>query len=155
MITPEEIEFIQGLAPLFETPRAAKRLANVYRLMRVSVGADRLTRDEGYEPALLLLAIGIGFPGLAGELFDAIRSQPSTSWPDFVQRASGGRRRPPQAEEPPRPRVTGRRRRPQPRELRAVDRRRRRVLVPSVAGAPARDGQELAGELDSLRLPLA
>ena len=37
--SPEEIEFVKGLAPLFETPRSAKRLANVYRMTRVSVGA--------------------------------------------------------------------------------------------------------------------
>jgi hypothetical protein len=84
-ITPEELAFVQGLAPLFETPRATKRLANVYRLLRVSVGAERLTRDEAYEPVLLLLAIGIGFPGLAGEVFARIGRSRALTWTQFVR----------------------------------------------------------------------
>jgi hypothetical protein len=85
VISAEEIEFIKGLAPLFETPRAAKRLANVYRMTRVSVGADRLMDAESYEPVLMLLAIGIGFPGLAGATFAEIARAPQLSWPDFVE----------------------------------------------------------------------
>jgi hypothetical protein len=85
VITPEEREFMKGLAPMFETPRAAKRLANVYRLLRVSVGTERMLRAEAYEPVLLLLSIGIGFPGLAGEVFQAIVREPGMKWPDFVR----------------------------------------------------------------------
>jgi hypothetical protein len=84
VITPEELRFMVALSPLFETPRAAKRLVNVYRLLRVSVGADRLLDREGYEPALLLLAIGIGFPAQAGETFSELAAS-SAMWPEFVQ----------------------------------------------------------------------
>lgn len=93
LITSEEIAFIKGLAPLFATPRAVKRLANVYRMTRVSVGADRLMWAENYEPVLMLLAIGIGFPGLAGKTFAEIRRSPATSWPDFVEGLGSNERR--------------------------------------------------------------
>jgi Putative peptidoglycan binding domain/KAP family P-loop domain len=84
VITPEELAFMKRLAPIIETPRAAKRLANLYRLLRVSVGADELTQNEAYEPVLLLLAIGIGYPGLATDVFDAIARFPGTPWPVFL-----------------------------------------------------------------------
>jgi KAP-like P-loop domain-containing protein len=84
VITPEELAFMKRLAPIIETPRAAKRLANLYRLLRVSVGAEELTEDEAYEPVLLLLAIGIGYPGLASSVFDAIARFPGTPWPVFL-----------------------------------------------------------------------
>jgi peptidoglycan hydrolase-like protein with peptidoglycan-binding domain len=86
LISREEVEFVKGLAPMFETPRAAKRLANVYRLLRVSVGADRLMEAESFEPTLVLLSIGIGFPGLAGETFAAIwEAGDGRLWPEFVE----------------------------------------------------------------------
>ena len=71
---------MKHLAPLFETPRAAKRLANVYRLLRVSAGSDRLTERDGYEPVLVLLAIGIAFPGLAGDVFREISLEPKATF---------------------------------------------------------------------------
>ena len=84
VITPEERGFMKGLAPMFETPRATKRLANVYRLLRVSVGSERMLHAEAYEPVLVLLSIGIGFPGLAGDVFRAMAGSPSMPWPEFV-----------------------------------------------------------------------
>jgi peptidoglycan hydrolase-like protein with peptidoglycan-binding domain len=93
VITPQEIAFMKSLAPMFDTPRAAKRLVNLYRLLRVSIGADELTATEGYEPVLVLLAVGIGFPGLAGDVFAAIERSPELAWPDFVSRL---RPRPPE-----------------------------------------------------------
>jgi peptidoglycan hydrolase-like protein with peptidoglycan-binding domain len=85
VVTPAEREFVKRLAPMFETPRAAKRLANVYRLLRVSVGSRRLAEPEAYEAVLLLLALGIGFPGLAGDAFRAIARAPSGEvWGSFL-----------------------------------------------------------------------
>jgi acylphosphatase len=85
LVTPDELVFMKSLAPLYETPRAAKRLANVYRLIRVTVGADRLDRDQSYEPVLVLLSIAIAFPALACDVFRAIRRNPEVMWDDFVQ----------------------------------------------------------------------
>jgi peptidoglycan hydrolase-like protein with peptidoglycan-binding domain len=84
VISRAEVEFAKRLAPLFETPRAAKRLANVYRLLRVSVGADDVVNDESYEPVLLLLAIGIAWPSLATDVFSEIRRSQSMVWPAFL-----------------------------------------------------------------------
>jgi acylphosphatase len=85
LVTPAELEFMKSLAALYETPRAAKRLANVYRLIRVTVGADRLDRDQSYEPALVLLSIAIAFPALAGDVFRAIRRHRGVMWDAFVK----------------------------------------------------------------------
>jgi acylphosphatase len=85
LVAPAELEFMKSLAALYETPRAAKRLANVYRLIRVTVGADRLDRDQSYEPALILLSIAIAFPALAGDVFQAIRRNRALTWDDFVE----------------------------------------------------------------------
>jgi peptidoglycan hydrolase-like protein with peptidoglycan-binding domain len=84
VITRSELEFMKGLAPLYETPRAAKRLANVYRLLRVSVGADELKEAESYEPVLVLLSVAIAFPALAGDLLRALARTTASRWDDFV-----------------------------------------------------------------------
>jgi acylphosphatase len=84
LVTPAELEFMKSLAALYETPRAAKRLANVYRLIRVTVGADQLDRDQSYEPVLVLLSIAIAFPALAGDVFRAIRRNRAVMWDPFV-----------------------------------------------------------------------
>jgi hypothetical protein len=84
VVTREEVDFMKQLGPLFATPRAAKRLANVYRLLRVSAGAPRLTYSDGYEPVLMLLSIGIAYPGLAGEVFQAMRQSPSASFAELL-----------------------------------------------------------------------
>jgi peptidoglycan hydrolase-like protein with peptidoglycan-binding domain/cell division septum initiation protein DivIVA len=85
VVTREEVEFMKRLGPLFETPRAAKRLANVYRLVRVSAGADRLADSAGYEPVLLLLSIGIAYPGLAGDVFQAVGLSSKSSFREFLK----------------------------------------------------------------------
>jgi hypothetical protein len=84
LISRPELEFMKALAPLFQTPRAAKRLANVYRLARVSVGAERLSSPDGHEPVLLLLSIAIAFPALVGDLLRTIAPRPSMLWGQFV-----------------------------------------------------------------------
>lgn len=84
VVTRAEVEFMKRLGPLFDTPRAAKRLANVYRLLRVSAGADRLAEPDGYEPVLLLLSVSIAYPGLAGEVFQALRRSRGSSFADFL-----------------------------------------------------------------------
>jgi hypothetical protein len=80
VITRDELLFVKRLAPLFTTPRAAKRLVNVYRLLRVSAGAGTLERDNAYEYALVLLALTIAFPALAGDVFRAVHRSPGENW---------------------------------------------------------------------------
>jgi peptidoglycan hydrolase-like protein with peptidoglycan-binding domain len=73
LITAAEIACVRSLAPWFETPRAVKRLTNLYRLVRVFVGEERLLADESYRRILFLLAVAISFPSLAPHLFRAIQ----------------------------------------------------------------------------------
>jgi hypothetical protein len=68
-ITAAEIECIRTLAPWFDTPRAIKRLTNLYRLIRVSVGEDRVLQEEAFRKILLLLALAISYPAAASEVF--------------------------------------------------------------------------------------
>jgi hypothetical protein len=86
-LTRPELEFVQLLAPLLPTPRAAKRLVNTYRLIRATLGEKRLLSagpTGGYREALLLLAIMIGSPSLAPHLFKAIQEGKATSWTALV-----------------------------------------------------------------------
>lgn len=63
-MTGPEREFLSRLTPLLTTPRAIKKLANLYRLVRLSVPRDQLTPflDGDYQAAALLLAALAGDP---------------------------------------------------------------------------------------------
>jgi KAP family P-loop domain len=91
-ITATEIEFMSGLRSLVRTPRAAKRLTNLYRLVRAGLSEpeiDTLLGRSGLPPHFpclqLLLAIVVGFPSLAPRLLgDIAQADPGTWW-DFVE----------------------------------------------------------------------
>jgi hypothetical protein len=75
-IWPAELEFIRRLGALVPTPRAANRLANTYRLIRVKEDRNslaRFVRSEGkageYRVALVLVAVIVGFPDLVNDVF--------------------------------------------------------------------------------------
>ena len=74
VVTEAEMAGLRELAPWFETPRAVKRLTNVYRLIRVSVGEDRLLTDDAYRKVLVLLGLAIAYPATAGEVFARLGS---------------------------------------------------------------------------------
>lgn len=74
-VTERETEFAGRLYPFVQTPRAAKRLANLYRLIRASLPPEslKLLVDDGaHEIVLLLLAWLIGRPAQAVEIFDRV-----------------------------------------------------------------------------------
>jgi hypothetical protein len=109
-VTTEELEFMAGLARMVQTPRAAKRLLNTYRLIRA--GLDEADLHEfvhnggasgQYQVALILLAVLIGFPELAGTLFDELLISRAASWEDFLgeERAKFHERRGRRAPRPP------------------------------------------------------
>jgi hypothetical protein len=83
-IEPQESTFIPRLAELIPTPRGVKKLANTYRLLRISITDEQLPHflgnpDEGgpYQAAALLLAAIIGSPGHArGLLIDLATGKP-------------------------------------------------------------------------------
>ena len=69
VITDSELEFLHKLAPLVDTPRAAKRLLNTYQLARVSVeDVPYFLEHSVYEPLLVLLALVTSSPGLTASI---------------------------------------------------------------------------------------
>ena len=84
-----EREYLKRLFPLIPTPRATKRLVNVYRLLRaITTGEQRqaLLGDErrgGYRAVLLLLAMVTAFPAEATAIIRGLlEGQGSASPPD-------------------------------------------------------------------------
>jgi hypothetical protein len=82
-----ELSFLERVQPLIPTPRTAKRLINVYRLLRVSLDEaqrKRLIDSESgtgdFQSVLLLLAMLTGFPEQAGEIIERLLLRPSGTW---------------------------------------------------------------------------
>jgi hypothetical protein len=89
LIDKAELEFMKLLAPMITTPRAAKRFANVYRLLRASLppsGLLSFVETGEYQTVLLLLAVLVGFPGQAPALFEHIlNGNDQERWWDFIE----------------------------------------------------------------------
>jgi KAP family P-loop domain len=87
-----ERDMLRAVAPLIGTPRAAKRLVNVYRFIRARVPSAELRgfvgseNDPGmFRAVVLLLAVLIGAPDEAGKVFDVVRKQPPGSdWAELL-----------------------------------------------------------------------
>lgn len=82
---PPELNFLESMAPLVSSPRAAKRMVNLYRLVRARLSGAELNSflafdnpDAPYRAVLVLLAALVGHPGAAPALFRAIESVPGT-----------------------------------------------------------------------------
>ncbi|HET6547783.1 MAG TPA: P-loop NTPase fold protein, partial [Solirubrobacter sp.] len=56
VVTDAEREFVTQLWPLFKTPRALKRMTNLYRLIRFSLGEEDVLNDNAY--AIILYILG-------------------------------------------------------------------------------------------------
>jgi hypothetical protein len=86
-LEPEEAAFLVDLAPLVDTPRMAKRLVNVYRLLRASavgrVGLSDPTTGD-YRVALVLLALVVAHPQLAEEVLAELTESSMTTWSEVV-----------------------------------------------------------------------
>lgn len=86
ILQEQELEMLRSLAPLIQTPRIAKRLTNIYRLLRVTEGELRLLDRESYVPVLLLLGIVVGYPRQSSAFLTGLEeSDPSTAWTEFIQ----------------------------------------------------------------------
>ncbi|WIV54172.1 P-loop NTPase fold protein [Amycolatopsis nalaikhensis] len=93
-LTKPEVEFAQGLGALVNSPRAAKRLMNTYRLIRSTrhVGPrSRFLGGDGrpgeFQAVLTLLAAVAGYPMLANFLLPALQQAADVrSWAEFVRR---------------------------------------------------------------------
>lgn len=84
-MTRREIEFMTRLGPMLPTPRAAKKLANLYRLVRIGIADADLaaftgTRSGGpYQAVQILLAFLVGSPATAQRIFTVIMNESSES----------------------------------------------------------------------------
>ncbi|MGY6652579.1 P-loop NTPase fold protein [Amycolatopsis sp. TRM77291] len=69
VISRAELDFLPTLAPLIRSPRAAKRLLNLYRLLRARFAGEELAefladgdREAPFRAVLVLLAVHVGHP---------------------------------------------------------------------------------------------
>jgi hypothetical protein len=70
-----EIAFLARLGPLLHTPRAAKKLVNLYRLIRITIPDAELgsfTHERTYRVVQILLAILVGAPTKSAAIFTEI-----------------------------------------------------------------------------------
>ncbi len=77
-ISDTERTFLGDLAFLLPTPRIAKRLVNVYRLIKAAKTMEALEafdREGCYQPCLLMLAILFGRPSLSLEFFRSLHER--------------------------------------------------------------------------------
>jgi hypothetical protein len=74
-LSQPEVEFMTRLGPLLPTPRAAKRLVNLYRLVRIGIPDPDLAAFTGsatggpYQVVQILLAVLVGSPAAAQRIF--------------------------------------------------------------------------------------
>lgn len=87
VLTQAEVKDVQLFQLLFETPRALKRFANTYSLIRVGVDKDEWdaylglnTSAPSYRVPLLLLAVTSAFPSLARPWLIWLRETPPAQW---------------------------------------------------------------------------
>ena len=75
-----EVEFMTRLGPLLPTPRAAKRLVNLYRLVRIGIPDSGLAAFAGseaggpYQVVQILLAVLVGSPAAAQRIFHELKA---------------------------------------------------------------------------------
>jgi hypothetical protein len=90
-ISGAELDFLGRLAPLVSSPRSAKRLINLYRLLRSRLSGEELNAfvsGDGAGAALVLLAVHAGDSAAADALFNRIGAAGSglTSWRALLDR---------------------------------------------------------------------
>jgi hypothetical protein len=86
-LTKKEVMDVQRFQPLFQTPRAVKRLANTYCLIRVGVDEAVWIEYLGtgdvpgiYRLPMLLLAVTSAFPSLSRPWLIWLLEEPRTQW---------------------------------------------------------------------------
>ena len=87
VILDAERELLGKVGGIVPTPRAAKRLVNIYRMLRVSVRPDELeaflpSGGSEYQAVVLLLGVLIGRPSRANEVFATLANaaDPDDVW---------------------------------------------------------------------------
>ena len=89
----DEAAFMARLGPLLPTPRTAKKLANLYRLVRIGLAPAELAGfigSGGYQPVQILLAVLVGTPVAVPAVFAAVRAAAPDADIVAVVRGAGG-----------------------------------------------------------------
>jgi hypothetical protein len=92
-LTQDEVQFAMRLGALIDTPRAAKRMINCYRMLRSTryTGAASVFLGEAgaageHQAVLQLLALMSGFPTLFDDVARALeQADDEGTWSDFVK----------------------------------------------------------------------
>lgn len=89
-VPEDEQQFVTALLPLLTTPRTTKRLLNVYRLIRVSLGkADiRTFESEEHQAVFILLAVMYSYPAIATEFFNGLKDTSEKTIRNYAQQKS-------------------------------------------------------------------
>lgn len=103
VLHPHEVDFLARLGPLVPSPRRAKRLVNLYLLMRARLEGGELARfvDAGigeHRAAMVLLATVVGQPHVAGPVLGGLASSIEGQWWPYLRSVSRERPDPPEAE---------------------------------------------------------
>ncbi|HET6547142.1 MAG TPA: hypothetical protein VFG79_01710, partial [Solirubrobacter sp.] len=99
VVTDAEREFVTQLWPLFKTPRALKRMTNLYRLIRFSLGEEQVLEDNAYAIILYILGQCVARPDRVHNVFTTLRDRedasmselrtlPSVEWPGSTPKAA-------------------------------------------------------------------
>ncbi|WP_236725078.1 P-loop NTPase fold protein [Amycolatopsis orientalis] len=79
VISRAELDFLATLAPLVRSPRAAKRLLNLYRLLRARLAGEELaefvadgSREAPFRAVLVLLSVLVGYPEAVSWFFASL-----------------------------------------------------------------------------------
>ena len=83
VISDPERELLGEVGSIVPTPRAAKRLVNIYRMLRVSVQESELkaflpTGENEYQAVVVLLGVLIGRPSRAHDVFEKLDTAADT-----------------------------------------------------------------------------
>jgi hypothetical protein len=96
-ITPAEVDALARMGPLIGTPRAAKRLVNLYRLIRAGLPdaeVSSFVEHRRFWPLVIVLAAQVGFPRVSSELLTCLvdGAEPSDTITGRVRRVPQRRR---------------------------------------------------------------
>ena len=87
VIQPWEIKLAEEFHAFVATPRAAKRFANIYRLLKAGIDAPNLSQFEGKDGvpgdclhAMSLLALLTGYPDVARAVFPKLAATGTGHW---------------------------------------------------------------------------
>ncbi|WP_340681594.1 P-loop NTPase fold protein [Amycolatopsis coloradensis] len=101
VISAPELDFLPTLAPLVRSPRAAKRLLNLYRLLRARFAGEDLAeflsdgdREAPFRAVLVLLAVHVGHPDAVRWFADLDGSDPDDKAIEIVSKMNDHELRP-------------------------------------------------------------